>query len=428
MTDCLPWNPDAAVQQVLTDAREDARDRESGTINFHVARVPGSELLGARWSLARFERYRMRLVGAGVKTPEHPEPEGKLYKPNAEDIATIAGTYVAPHVGHIRVGDEWAKVGPTGLCKIVRNVDFAAVMDHRLAKLMAAEPTRQQHGECLHKVELTTDVSDVTVIRKVGESQLAWAELPEAKQGPFLAWTEFLSRCSDLKVVLAWLHTLTIDGYRGRQSLYLKGDGNDGKSTIAELLLDVLGSAGTIVDKATGEGRFDWANIRELTRLVVLDDVKNPNLLLYAKRVRQLCSGGHFEVERKGVDPIAVNLRSRVLICSNIQLKYDSDAEKTRVLQVDVENGTKLSDPTWKPRLFEELPAILYAAKICFDELAQGHTIVPKSEASAAVAKQGEAAVEEEFEVLLSQLSVRAGQVRPHRDPQGHGPVVQARR
>jgi hypothetical protein len=400
LDDCLPWDCSKALAKLKAE-----RWWPEGVL--HPARTPdiatGVLLCARQGGLAKYERIRRDLRDLGYESLPHPEPEGRLWRPSAEDIATVAETYVLPYIRHIRVdGNDWARIDDRGLCTIVKNADFAAVVDRRLGDLMGDEPTRQQFGEALHKVQVRAPRTEIATVRRTGETGLSFAEIPLPAPGPMPAWEEFLGRLSCRDTFLAWVHTMTIDGYRGRQALFLKGKGNDGKSTVAELFRTLFGDSGTIVDKATGEERFAWANIHPWTRLVVLDDVKNPNLL-YAKRVRQLCAGGAFEVERKGVDVQVVDLHTRVMICANMPLKYKDRAERSRILQVDVSEGIDHSDPTWPPHLRAELPQLLWHAEQAFGHLRKGDSIVP-TESTTAIMEQGADAVEAEFEQVLELL------------------------
>jgi hypothetical protein len=397
---CLPFDPDAALE-VLRSERYETQVTSGARTHDPTVQI----MMCARGKkLADYERLRMKLAEFG-NPPLHPAPEGRLgEKPTADDIAQVARSYILPSIGHVRVGTEWVRVDGNKVCTPVACVDFDSAVDRRLAALMGSEPTRMQHGEALHKVEVSAEMTEVVPVRRQGETCLAFAELPVPKPGSTPAWDEFLSRLSCPETFLAWLHTLTIPNFRGRQALVLLGPGHDGKTIVLETLMRVLGPTATIVDKVTGNERFGWASVRAYTRLVVLDDVRNTRLL-GAKKLRQLTGGGTFEVERKGVDVEVIrDLRVRVAIATNSQLHYGDQAELTRALQVNVHPLAKVvGDSEWPQRLLTELPALLSRAERAWEELHDGDTITLTTETEA-VMRAGSDAVEERFERALELL------------------------
>ena len=402
LDNCLPWCPKKAVETLLDEARRDDRSDGNG-VRINMARVPGSALLGARGSLSKYEHYRQRLQAVGYVVPLHPEPEGKLWKPDAEAIASIAGPYILPAIGHLRVGNEWVKVEERGLCTPISDADFSGAVDRRLGQLMGSEPTRQRHGEAMYKVTLKADVADVVPVRRSGETKLAFAELPAAIKGPLKAWEQFLARLSDRDAFLAWCHTLTMEGFRGRQAMYLKGDGHDGKTTVITVLAEALGPCSTTIDDISSrDNKFVLGGVKPRTRLVYFDDVRNKDLLR-PKNVRQLIGGGMMQVQDKYIRAEVIEARPRVIIASNIQLSYSERSETTRIIQVDVAERVGPGDADWPTQLAAELPALFAAAAEAWERRHDGTTITSSPE-TAKVMEQGKEAVEDDFAILLDGL------------------------
>jgi hypothetical protein len=417
LSDCLPWDPQKAVDSLVSIAHQLGHPDLYGS----TARVAGSELIGARWSLALYEKSRQRLVGAGYPTELHPEPAGKLLwqTDRNNDVPLVFPEYVRPYIHYAPVLDtkeqrSTVKVDEQNLCTPVADKAVAPAIRDILAELMGEPPKAAVVREGMAQWGYI-QAQTIMPVRRAPETVLAYAELPAAVEGPITAWREFLDRCSCPDTVLSFLYTLTFEDHPGRQCLYLKGpDGNDGKSTIIRVLTDLLRGAVTGLTHSVtrfdgkGENRFLLAGLRPWCRLFFLDDVRIASVF-ENETFRSLAAGGYIPTEQKNKDNAISYAHPRMILTSNMQLRNFDGAENTRILQVNVTRGRDTVDATWKDRLKAEFPALLWHAQEAYERLALDGGTIRLTDATKAAAAEGQAAIEEKYAPVLQYLEISDG-------------------
>lgn len=379
--DALPADPWQAVADLREDQHNDFVRVARGTDPTHIVCVCARDR-----SLPEYEKIR-RALGEFGAPPIHPQPEGRLHAPKKgaptpNDVSAIVADYVAPAIPYVSSltpkgqRQVWKVVGTSLVRSQVDDAPTTAVRD-RLAVLMPMAPATSQVSEAMstwaalppaaptiHSIRRPTDPAD----------RYALCEVPAPTPGPAPAWREFLSRCSCQLTVLAWIWSVLLPaGTTGRQILYVHGPGATGKSTVRDVLIEMLGgiSSGVAVTLADIKSDSDFAleALTNHTRLLVLDEVRSPTLLHY-RTVRDLAAGAPFEAKRKYRQSEQERYHPRMLVLSNSQLKYDTRTteEVSRVLQVDVAS-TKARREGWREDLIRELPQLLHAAKAAYQLL-----------------------------------------------------------
>jgi len=248
---------------------------------------------------------------------------------------------------------------------------------------------------------------DLKVIRWAGETGYALHEIPVPSEGDWSAHKEFIDRCSCPRTVMAWVWTCFLHHEQtGRESLYLQGPGQDGKSYWAEALMIFLGPV-ACASEILKDNRFELANIVD-KRLVYFGDTRNPRPI-HPKRMREIISGALLPFERKGKDMTVGYFHPRCLFTSNVHFKIDSNdrAEFTRIRKIIVSPlKDNAGDQGWKRRLIEQMPAFLFECRKVYETFATPGQDLPITDACRAALVGGSEAIDEEFDFLSSRLEV----------------------
>lgn len=431
LADCLPADLDKAISLLY---RERYGSEPDDIEVFHCARPsdPTALLsLGAALPIPEYERFRKRLAQALDRDlaalPLHPEPAGKLcrrdkankYIPaTAVDVVNAAPHYIFPALPYLVHADAKGQgqyyANDNGILSLVVPGAIRPAISEKLGILLNSVPVNSQIAELETQFELTASRHEIEPLRFTGKTNLAMVEIPSPKSGPTPAWDEFLDRCSCPDTFLAWIWTIFLpERDTGRQALYLRSiEGNDGKSTIIDYLLNLLGGADhgvalSISMKNADESRFAMQSFCEYTRLVYLDDVQSTTLLK-SQRFRDLTAGSTIPIEKKGKQETHMRVHPRVLVGSNIQLLYDFQdrAEFTRTLQIDIApNPSPQSDSRWPAKLRDETTAFLARCQGAYARIGDGPDVTLTSKTREIMEAAG-IGREEEYADLLEHIEI----------------------
>lgn len=227
-------------------------------------------------------------------------------------------------------------------------------------------------------------------------------------EGPIPAWKEFEDRLADAQVWRAFVWSIFEAKNEGRQTMWLTGEGEDGKSRVLKVLSDAMGSNGcaALTGAALKEPRFLAATCYG-KRLVVYADCKNPRFLM-SEFLRNLSSGDAVAIERKGKDAFTGTLMAKVIVASNPMPEITSQkADLSRLILMPVAPSPVKDDATWPQRLVEELPAYLYACREAYGVLCPGHGKITLSAAMLDLVKERAEEFEDEFQVFFDRYYVK---------------------
>lgn len=248
-------------------------------------------------------------------------------------------------------------------------------------------------------------------VRWAGEDVFALHEIPRPAPGDWSAHKEFIDRCSCPDTTMAWTWSCFLPQEQtGRESLYLYGPGNDGKSFWAEILMEFLGPAACASQVLKGENRFELANLVD-RRLVYFGDTRNPTPI-HPKVMREIISGAILPFERKGKDMQVAYFHPRCLFTSNVHFKIDTHdrAEYTRIRKVLVSPlKDNAGDQGWKRRLLEQFPAFLWECRKVYEAFATPGQDLPITEACHAALSDGMEAIDAAFDYLSVRLEFGTG-------------------
>lgn len=236
----------------------------------------------------------------------------------------------------------------------------------------------------------------------------------EPTQGAHPAWDEFLSRLSDPDAFMAFVWSAFEMKNVSRQYLWLRGDGQDGKSSVLSALLGVFGQAATgISGSQLKDTRFLYSAIYG-RRAVFYADCKNSKFGM-SEFVRNVTSGDHVMVEFKGKTPFSSPLRLKLFVASNPKPEITGEtADASRMLYIEVAESKSKDDPTWESRLRTELPAFLYSCQSVYARACPHHGNIPLSQKSRELRDDAIAAFEEQHAALFdTNFTVTPGSKTP---------------
>lgn len=247
--------------------------------------------------------------------------------------------------------------------------------------------------------------------RFLGDPGFCIQRLPfDLSPGPTPAWDEFTGRLSDARLFKAFVWTGFEKKNRGRQVLWVKGDGEDGKSTAMTVLREALGAAATAASAAmfSSGSRFGLSAL-DGKRFAIVFDCKDTRLLMN-EQLRNVTSGDEVIVEYKGQALETKRLNVKLVVCSNyLPDLTGSRADVSRLILLTVEKSLNRDDPSWEGRLREELPAFLASCKEAYEELCPHHGKLPLDEAARAAINERADSFEEEFADTLAEFMVVTG-------------------
>jgi len=191
----------------------------------------------------------------------------------------------------------------------------------------------------------------------------------EPMAGEYGAWKEFLDRLSDPGAFMAFVWSCFEKDNRSRQYLWLRGNGQDGKSSILGVLQEVFGPASASLNNAHIKSQSQFlGSLVYGKRLVTYPDCKNQRFGM-SEFVRSLTSGDQVPIEFKHKTPFTARLYAKLFVASNAPPQIGGEkADQSRMIFIEVAASKSTDDPTWTTRLRTELPAFLWACKVAYAE------------------------------------------------------------
>lgn len=196
----------------------------------------------------------------------------------------------------------------------------------------------------------------------------------QLQEGSYDTWKQFLDRLDFPQVFMAWVWSVFDPENEGRQLLWIKGNGNDGKSRVISALMDIYGKEYTaaLVQGDVGSNFF-FSKIYG-KRFTVYDDCKQTNLITYEK-IHTILGKGEAAIEYKSQNVFTGNVYSKIIVGSNMypEVSFFKNNEKTRLICLTVKTfkDGSTSDNRFKEKLVEEKYAFLHACKKCYEVLCQ---------------------------------------------------------
>lgn len=282
--------------------------------------------------------------------------QARLAKANANPNNSQAAAKVARYQAAVRQGFEYAQYryraveDETGGKHLYRISEpgvlvpaekdslkdaLLLLFEHDLA---ASEVSREVYpGVLAHlRAEFCVKHGDIQqfVFKSAPTDRWAWVRLgfdPDPKAACPAEFAEMMTRVADdeARSLILFMGSLLDLTCPRTQYLHLHGEGNDGKSTILELLGKVFGQHFCAVMRATSFADSHSTSILERARLVIFHDENNARFM----------SSGHFKaltgddiatINPKNQALRTVRLRCRVLVASNNRPELNGSVADTR--------------------------------------------------------------------------------------------------
>lgn len=226
--------------------------------------------------------------------------------------------------------------------------------------------------------------------------------------GPHPTWDKYFKRFrpDEARVIRAFVWSIFKADNTGRQMLYIYDpDGFSGKSVFEKAIASGLGE--TLVaalQKDSLSNQFSMSKVWN-KRLVVIDDNKNPYLIL-SEKMHMILGSGLADVESKGKNSFMYKMQCKVIASGNCRLQIDPSAnhERTRVIVVEPhitdemlkefavcdKNGNLkrnkygrvqlIGDSNFETNLIKEFPALLADCKEDYEDLCPNNSSIIISE------------------------------------------------
>ena len=139
---------------------------------------------------------------------------------------------------------------------------------------------------------------------------------PESFENECPAFFEFFNRTSNAPALMAWIGSLFDPNADRQQYVWIYGDGQNGKGSIARVLSRVFGIASTWENAPSENERRFWAAGLMGKRLVIFDDCSNYGFVSTGF-FKSLTGGSSVRVEQKGLQSFSAELPAKFLFLSN---------------------------------------------------------------------------------------------------------------
>lgn len=263
--------------------------------------------------------------------------------------------------------------------------DYATVHGEALVvkPKLCAQP--EHGGWCLHRISVQPDPSK---------------PMPETER--------FLARINDPEAFAAWCYGVASDRYVGRQVLWVKGEGSDGKSTFFKSFASIFGITAGSIDWTTLKSNPAFAGSLFVNkRFVYVPDNNNPELL----------NTGLFKsLSDPGSDPVTINhkygkmysteLEAHTAVLSNFEPNIRNQTHslsRTLFLTVAPRDLSVPADKSITDRFIAELPAFLAYGEDCYNRLCTNNTEIKANDSVVAAVQKQMDATSEQWGVILGE-------------------------
>ena len=190
-------------------------------------------------------------------------------------------------------------------------------------------------------------------------------EMQRSDSDDISAWQEFCVRLKDPSAFKTWVWRLFDAKDVGRQALYLRGHGADGKSQVAKVLSEALGEDMTTAWDGSGANNFPYEDLTR-KRLIVIAERAAMWEIFKSPVFKVVTGGDRQQIQQKGKRADTYDFTgTKVLIITNdFPFATDDTPTLTRIVYVEMEHrGSSKESTEWPEQLREQLPAFLRHCK-----------------------------------------------------------------
>jgi hypothetical protein len=204
-------------------------------------------------------------------------------------------------------------------------------------------------------------------------SDYAYKKMDSTKlvAGATPTWDEFTSRLDYPEVFMAWVWSIFEPTNNIRQILWLKGAGNDGKSSVQKAIESVIGREYCYSMKPGDEAQ-QWFQKNVFGKVLVnYADCQSP-YLINSISIKQLTGGDTTSIEGKGENSFTGKIYSKLFVTSNYNPKINPElqAHTSRLIKIEVApQADNKKDSGFETRLQDEIYAFLFKCQLAFNKL-----------------------------------------------------------
>lgn len=203
----------------------------------------------------------------------------------------------------------------------------------------------------------------------------------ELAEGPTPLWDEMMSRVTNADALMAWIGSLFAEESHRQQYVWLHGQGNDGKGSLARFLKRALGHVYTSQEPPSLNDRFWTWSIKD-ARLVVFEDCNNTSFVTTGL-FKSLTGGDWVRAEIKGGKVLSIQPKAKYLFLSNEKPDLSSErADTRRIIYCTINKFHGLEDTEYEKNLWDEGGSFLYKCMKIYDLLCPKYEAIKCSEES----------------------------------------------
>lgn len=232
---------------------------------------------------------------------------------------------------------------------------------------------RQIDGVARYWEKTTAPLEMPAKIGFQGDPGLVMRRIPcVLADGPTPVWDELMSRITNSDSLMAWFGSLFVDQSNVQQYVWLYGEGNDGKGSIARFFKKVLAHLYSSQEPPSLNDRFWTYGIKD-ARLVVFEDCNNTSFVT-SGFFKSLTGGDWVRGEIKGGAVLSLLIKAKYLFLSNEKPDISSErADNRRIIYCTATPFEGEQNAQYEAALWNEAGAFLFKCLAMYAKLAPGH-------------------------------------------------------
>lgn len=191
------------------------------------------------------------------------------------------------------------------------------------------------------------------------------------RSGPHPNWDSFLGRLDHAEVFKAFVWSIFEPANKGRQALWLRGEGMDGKSSVINSLVSFIGPQHVLSMSLHSLKNEFFTGMAYGKRLAVYMDCETLGLLRSA-RIKSLVAGDTVDINVKNEKQFSSRIYSKLIVASNFapQINYNDFSERSRLLYLSIRSfGDRRGDPHFETNLGQEMGHFLWSCRNSYADL-----------------------------------------------------------
>lgn len=182
-------------------------------------------------------------------------------------------------------------------------------------------------------------------------------------------WDKIKARMGNFDAFAMWIWSLFVEKSDRSQYIWLRGEGNDGKSVIGDVICEAMGSAYTTATPDMMHSKF-WAADLVGKRFCFVTEAEGA--FPKSEKFKGLSGDSRIQAERKGKDSYKAVISTKFLFVSNQVLELDDSKANFRraiVCEIQPFEGEEIPTEQYKSMLMKEMPFLLGYGRALYEKL-----------------------------------------------------------